>query len=277
MRRRRRRRDVDDIQRRADRAEALVQLGELSAARHALEGASLAPGNEATHSALTDERKRPSQPREPLPDDLFERRGAMFVLDHEIFAKNLRVARRGAAGGPSGMTSDHLRPLLESEEETMRFWRFAQDLARAIVSDDVVDAIRLGRLTALRKPNGGVRGIVAGDIIRRLVARTIAQQFSEAVLTATAPFQYALSTKAGGECIAHALQALTDLDPSTTILSIDGVGAFDLISRGAMLQGLRSVPGGDSILPFVCWGLRWGQQNTCANSCSPQWIRTRCF
>ena len=43
---------------------------------------------------------------------------------------------------------------------------------------EIMDAIRLGRLTALRKPNGGVRGIVVGDIVRRLVGRTMAQQFS---------------------------------------------------------------------------------------------------
>ena len=248
---RRRRREGDDIQRRADRAQVLVQLGELSAGRHALEGASIAPGNQATLDALRDVRKRPPVPREPLPDDLFERRGPVFQLDHDIFAKNVRVARRGAAAGPSGMTADHLRPLLDSVADTSRFWRFAQDLARATVPDDIVDAVRLGRLTALQKPKGGVRGIVSGDIIRRLVARTICQQLSPAVQVATAPFQYALSTKAGGECIAHALQVLTDLNPRTTILSIDGVGAFDLISRGAMLNGLRSVPGGDSALPFV--------------------------
>ena len=57
--------------------------------------------------------------------------------------------------------------------------------------------------------------------------------------------------KSGGECIAHSLQALTDFDPRATVLSIDGIGAFDLISRGAMLDGLRSVAGGDSVLPFV--------------------------
>ena len=45
---RRRRTQVDKIERRAQRAEALVQLGELSAGRHALEGAPLAPGNEET-------------------------------------------------------------------------------------------------------------------------------------------------------------------------------------------------------------------------------------
>ena len=114
-----------------------------------------------------------------------------------------------------------------------------------------MELVRLGRITALQKPNGGVRSIVAGDIIRRLVARTIAQQLSCVVEKATAAFQYALSTKSQGVCIAHALQGLKDLDDRATVLSIDGTGAFDLISRGAMLSGLRSVPGGDSVLPFV--------------------------
>ena len=50
-----------------------------------------------------------------------------------------------------------------------------------------------------------------------------------AVEHATALFQYALTTKFGGECIA--LQALTNLDDRATVLSIDGIGAFDLIMR----------------------------------------------
>ena len=37
--------------------------------------------------------------------------------------------------------------------------------------DVIVDSVRLGRITALQKPNGGVRGIIAGDMMRRLVAR----------------------------------------------------------------------------------------------------------
>ena len=149
------------------------------------------------------------------------------------------------------MTADHLRMILESEADTAKFWRLGQDLARAAIPEEILDVIRLGRLTALTKPSGGIRGIVCEDIVRRLVARTIAQQLSPAVERAIYPFQYALTTRAGGECIAHALQAFTDLDDRTTVLSIDGIGAFDLISRGAMLNGLRSVDGGDSVLLSV--------------------------
>ena len=51
--------------------------------------------------------------------------------------------------------------------------------------------------------------------------------------------------------MAHVLQALTEADPNATVLSIDFISAYDLISRRAMLEALRRVPGGDQVLPFV--------------------------
>ena len=103
----------------------------------------------------------------------------------------------------------------------------------------------------LQKPRGGVRGIVVGDIVRRLVAKTFAQELSHHIEAATSPFQHALTTRSGCECIAHAVQALTDVNPEATVLSVDGIGAFDLISRASMLTALRDLPGCDRALPFV--------------------------
>ena len=92
---------------------------------------------------------------------------------------------------------------------------------------------------------------MAGEEIRRVVARTMAQLLGPAVEAATAPFQFALSTRAGSEFVAHALQFQTEADPEATITSVNGVSAFDLVSRRALLQGLASVGGGDAALPFV--------------------------
>ena len=39
-----------------------------------------------------------------------------------------------------------------------------------------------------------------------------------------APFQFALSTRAGTDCVGHAIRAATDADHEATVLSIDGVG-----------------------------------------------------
>ena len=86
---------------------------------------------------------------------------------------------------------DHIRPLLESEADTAGFSRMCLDFARTEIPNDVLTLLKMGRVTALRKPNGKIRGIVIGDIMRRLVARTIAiaQQVVLAVEEATAPFQ----------------------------------------------------------------------------------------
>ena len=78
---------------------------------------------------------------------------ARQVLEGAV--KNVRSAKRGIAGGPSGMFVEHFRPLLDS-----------------------------------------------GDVIR-LVSRTMAQQMSAAVESATGPFQHALSTRAGCEYVAE--------------------------------------------------------------------------
>ena len=56
---RRRRTRVDSVERRAERAQVLVALGEISAGRRALEGAPVAPGSQATLDALRDETRRP--------------------------------------------------------------------------------------------------------------------------------------------------------------------------------------------------------------------------
>ena len=79
----------------------------------------------------------------------------------------------------------------------------------------------------------------------------MAQQVATNVEQATAPCQYALSTRAGCECVSHVIQALCEANPNTTIVSVDGVSAYDTRSREAMMQGLLDMEGGETVLPFV--------------------------
>ena len=149
------------------------------------------------------------------------------------------------------MTAEHLKPLLADTTCTRLFGEVAGQFARGAMPEEVLQGVKVGRMTALTKPDGGVRGIVVGDVFRRLVARTIAQQFTPMAEGATHPFQYALSTRAGTECVAHVVQALSELDPRSTILSVDGVGAFDNISRAAIFQGVADMPHGEKLIPFI--------------------------
>ena len=160
----------------------MVQLGELFAGRQALEAAEIAPGTLPTLQALRDPSRRPPRPREDIPQELLEFEPITpLELDEGSFSKNLRSARKGAAAGPSGMTTDHLRPLLDNVRDLHMLFLVGEQLATGKAPHEVVETVRMGRLPALTKPNGGIRGIVSGDVVRRLVSRTIAQQVGEVV------------------------------------------------------------------------------------------------
>ena len=110
--RRRRRERTGDVERRAARAVRLVQMGELSAGRQALEGAEVAPGSRRTLDKLRDPVRRPPEPREPLPQAISSARPAQaFILDDDLFrdSKFAHSLVRVAASGPFGM---RLRPLV---------------------------------------------------------------------------------------------------------------------------------------------------------------------
>ena len=53
------------------------------------------------------------------------------------------------------------------------------------------------------------------------------------------------------ESVPHALKFLTEENPQSTVLSIDGTGASDLISRKSILEALITLEGGPAIIPFA--------------------------
>ena len=71
------------------------------------------------------------------------------------------------------------------------------------------DLFMMATMTALRKPDGSVRGITGNNI-----------------------HQFAMSTRAGTDCVGNAIRATTDHNPRTTVLSIDG-GAHHVLQRDA--------------------------------------------
>ena len=83
--------------------------------------------------------------------------------------------------------------------------------------------------------------VVRVDEFLRIVARTLARQFMREVEKTCVPFQFALSTRAGIDCVGQAVRGATDLDPRMTVLSIDGIAAYEILE----VESLRC------LLPFV--------------------------
>jgi len=172
-------------------------------------------------------------------------------LDRKIWADTLRTASKGSSASLSGTTFEMLQVALD-DECTLELQAFvAEQYSRGKVPSCIAEALSLGRMVALRKDGGGVRGIVAGDAFRRVVGKALARQFGKEFDQATAPFQYALSTRAGTDCATHLIRAATDADPECTLVSIDGIGAFDHIQRARMVDKLLALPGASALIPYV--------------------------
>ena len=63
------------------------------------------------------------------------------------------------------MTVEHLKPIADNFRDMGRFCQVGELMARGQLPQEIQQVVRMGRMTALKKTTG-VRGIVAGDIIR---------------------------------------------------------------------------------------------------------------
>ena len=212
-------------------------------------GATLAPKTRDTLEEL--QRRRPQERVREIPVEVMMSNPRRVNLDNTIFSKCLSSAPSGSAPGPGGCTYEMLKVCLGGAEATLLLFRAAEDLARAEAPEPITRAFMSATMTALSKPDGGVRGIATGTSFRRLVAKTLVRQFMKVVESTCAPFQFALSTRAGTDCVGHTIRAMTDDDPECTVLSIDGIGAYDHILRSAFLTKLHNVPALQGLLPFV--------------------------
>ena len=136
-----------------------------------------------------------------------------FELNKPTFNKRLRSTRRGAARGPSGLTTEHLRPLLDDARALQLFFTVAQK----DVPEAVVDLIRVERLTSLTKPDGAAWSQVTWCVDWSLGTphNSSVRRWNRQGAPANTP------CREPGANVAHAMQGLTELDPNATVTSVD--------------------------------------------------------
>ena len=189
----------------------------------------------------------------------------------EAVATAIRSFPNGSAGGPDGLSPQHLKDMIGASAQGG-----GPALLRALTS--LIDVILQGKtpravrpfffgasLVAFEKRDGGVRPIAVGCTIRRLAAKTVVSHIMETMGALLVPRQLGYGTPQGAEAAVHAARLFLDnLQPSEVILKLDFKNAFNSIQRDKMLNAVKSlVP---ELTPFVhsAYGepstLFWGQQ-----------------
>ena len=134
---------------------------------------------------------------------------------------------RRSGHGPNGSRFEHWRTLLcdgaarEACAQVVVLFLFGQ------LSEEAMAANLGARLIALRKPNGGLRPIACGCVLRRLAGRAACEIFGEGIKRGCGRFQYAVGRRAGCEVVHKTLAALTEGLPQGVVLAFDAANGFN--------------------------------------------------
>ena len=175
-------------------ATALAREGFDRKACNALQSEGLCPQTAATTQAL--QALHPAQPVPTTPELAAQPLAPVLVPD--AVARALRSFPADTAAGPSGLRVQHLREACasgSSEALLQQLCGVVGLLAQGQACAAVAPSLAGASLVALPKPNGGVRPIAVGEILRRLTAKCLMEAVRD-----EAPAAFCSSAAWCGDC-----------------------------------------------------------------------------
>ena len=142
--------------------------------------------------------------------------------------------------GPNGSRFEHWGTVCADSES----WDAASEvIVMFLLGECPAEALaaNLGsRLVALRKPNGSVRPLACGSVLRRLAARAACVAFRAKLRAGCGPLQFGVGRPAGCEQVHKALSALASAAPRDVALAFDAKNAYNSMSRGAIFSAVAA-------------------------------------
>ena len=254
-------RGISTEKRRADAAARLVKVGELS------RGLARAASNDSECSLnnVTLDRLKELHPASGAitPENLRlfaneaaslsgQSPDARFKLSEESLRAAIKRAPRAAAGAGSGWVFEHYAYLALDDDETFsNLLNSIQLLFSGKMAPEITEALGSCTLIALAKPDGGIRPIAIGEVLRRLASRAVCHQWKESLGIRFSPFQYGVQTKGGAEQVLHVIRTHHSLHPRHALIRIDCKNAFNCVSRTAFLRAVLDDPDLRVLFPFI--------------------------
>ena len=117
---------------------------------------------------------------------------------------------------------------------------FARKLATEHLDPAPLEPYISCRLIPLNK-NPGVRPIGVGEVIRRIIGKTIAWSLREEVQEAAGPLQVASGIKGGAEAAIHAMSEIFHAEATDAVILVDASNAFNRLNRMVALHNIQYI------------------------------------
>ena len=114
----------------------------------------------------------------------------------------------------------------------------AKKFATTLVNPKSIEAFVACRLIALNK-NPGVRPIGVGEILRRIIGKTIAWTLKDDILEAVGPLQTPTGLKNGAEASIHSVQETFTNQKTDAVILVDAKKALNNLNRNLALHNIQ--------------------------------------
>ena len=182
----------------------------------------------------------------------------------QLNARTIRNAAMKTQGshGPSGLDANEWRRFLTLfGQSSVNLCKCLADIAKLIATTELpsgtLEAYNACRLIPLDK-NPGVRPIGVGEVLRRIIGRSILKCLSNDLKQLGGNLQLCLGQKCGIEFAIHSLRDAFDKPESEGMLLIDATNAFNSLNRKLALENIK----------VVCPSLLIPLKNSYASPCS---------
>ena len=241
-----RRRQLSADQVKALCVDRMLSVGNITRAARVLASEPLADTRSPEVMAALRDKHPHAEPPTPLEDSTPPLR-----IDADVLQRTLQrlQAKRGAAGGPTGMTYEHVLAAAKSSSEA---FNATLALVNHLLTGKLPRHHTLldSSLVGLQKPDGGARPIAIGEVLYRL-AGLCALTACEDLGRSLAPLQLAVGVSGGVEALVHAVKSALASDPDAALLSVDMANAFNTLDRSALFDAVQQRA--PSLLAFVQW------------------------
>ena len=159
------------------------------------------------------------------------------LIDEEMIYNS--ASKTKGSAGPSGMDSELYRRILcsknfKTEGKILReeIAVSTRNLLKKSYHPSLLEAFAACRLIPLDK-NPGIRPIGAGEVLRRILGKTVSSFLKEEIKEAAGPLQVCAGHNAGVEAAIHAMSQVFEEEGTDGILLIDASNAFKQMNRSA--------------------------------------------
>lgn len=241
----------------ATRVSAKIEEGNLRGAVHLLCSEEVvADDSNETLASLQAKHPRPHKDSVIAPLAMRSDSAAELQIPVPGIAYAVRSFPCGSAGGPDGLTPQHLKDMIGAPagEGAPVLLSALASFVQFVLSGEVLQEARPlffgANLVPFRKPGGGVRPIAVGCTLRRLVAKCAGFLVREEMGELLAPSQLGYGVKRGAEAAVHAARHFVQgLEHDRVFVKLDFANAFNSLRRDKMLKAVENlVP---DLLPFV--------------------------